>query len=106
MILHPLPSPNPGPAASESRHTSTGYRGRVSWLTERDSDWQSQPPPPRNRLKLVAVVLAGWLAVSLIVLVGLLRFDNRDSGHRSPATGPATSASSPAAGPGSSATSA
>jgi hypothetical protein len=78
----------------------------VSWLTELDSDWQSQPPPPRNRLKLVAVVLAGWLAVSLIVLVGLLRFDNRDSGHRSPATGTATSVSSPAAGPGSSATSA
>ena len=30
-------------------------------------------------------MLAGWLAVSLIVLVGLLRFDNRDSGTGPPA---------------------
>ena len=66
---------------------------RVSWLTELDSDWDAQPPPPRNRLKLVAVVLAGWLAVSLIVLVGLLRFDNRNSGHRA---GPTNSTSSSA----------
>jgi hypothetical protein len=80
----------------------------VSWLTELDPDWDPQPPPPRNRLKLVVAVLAGWLAVSLIVLVGLLRFDSRDSGHRSTGT-PARSApaaSSPATGPDSSATAA
>jgi len=65
----------------------------VSWLTELDSEPDPQPPPPRNRLKLVAAVLAGWLAVSLIVLVGLLRFDGRDSGHRSSPTGTAPSSS-------------
>lgn len=69
---------------------------RVSWLTEPDEDWdqeQEQAPPARHRLRLVAAVLAGWLAVSLIVLVGLLRFGQHDAG-RSPAapTRPATTA--------------
>ncbi|MDQ1738458.1 MAG: hypothetical protein QOE53_110 [Pseudonocardiales bacterium] len=53
---------------------------RVSWLTEPDAEWDEGAAPPRgNRLKMVAAVLAGWLAVSLIVLVGLLRFGDRDS---------------------------
>ena len=75
------------PGNGGPRRTRTGYRGRVSWLTELDSEWDSQPTPPRrNRLKLVAAVLAGWLAVSLLVLVGLLRFDGRDSGPGSGGT--------------------
>lgn len=83
---------------------------RVSRLTEPDEDWdEQQAPPPRNRLKLVAAVLAGWLAVSLIVLVGLLRFDDHDSADRSPSapagrSTPATG-SSAAAGPSGSASS-
>jgi hypothetical protein len=50
---------------------------RVSWLTELDGEWDERaaPPPRGNRLKMVAAVLA----VSLIVLVGLLRFGDRDS---------------------------
>lgn len=67
----------------------------VSWLTEPDEDWDERAAaPPRSRLKLALAVLAGWLAVSLIVLIGLLTFD----GHRpmkqpvsAPTTGPATS---------------
>lgn len=65
---------------------------RVSWLTEPDGDWDERQRPPRNRLKLAVTVLAGWLAVSLIVLVGLLTF----AGHSStdpPTSGLATAAS-------------
>lgn len=68
----------------------------MSWLTEPDEDWDEQEVPPRNRLKLVAAVLAGWLAVSVIVLLGLLRFSDHDSADRS-ANRPATADSSPMA---------
>jgi hypothetical protein len=61
---------------------SRGYGLCVSWLTEPDEDWDEQEPPPRNRLKVAAAVLGGWLAVSLIVLVGLLRFSDRDTSDR------------------------
>lgn len=60
---------------------------RVSWLTELDEDSDAWQRPPRNRLKLAVTVLAGWLAVSLIVLIGLLTF----AGHSS--TGPPAPAS-------------
>ena len=72
---------------------------RVSWLTEPDQDWdEREAPPRRNRLRVVAGLLAGWLAVSLIVLVGLLRFGDRDSsnpraGSPVPRTTPAVSIS-------------
>ncbi|MEO7262516.1 MAG: hypothetical protein ABI047_14875 [Jatrophihabitantaceae bacterium] len=68
----------------------------MSWLTEPDEDWDQREAPPRNRLKLAASVLAGWLAVSLIVLVGLLTF----GGHRSsnkPSNAPPASLSTAAA---------
>ena len=71
---------------------------RVSWLTEPDEDWDTEEAArPRNRLKLVAAVLAGWLAVSLIVLVGLLRFGDRNSAGQ-PAGARAPAATSPPAG--------
>jgi len=53
----------------------------VSWLTEPDQEWDPvDDEPPRSRLRLVALLLGGWLAVSLLVLVGLLAF----GGHRGP----------------------
>lgn len=72
---------------------------RVSWLTEPDEEWDEREAPPRgHRLKMAAAVLAGWLAVSLIVLVGLLRFGDRDSlGKR--AGSPAPKATSTATAP-------
>jgi hypothetical protein len=53
----------------------------VSWLTEPDEDWDPvDDQPPRSRLRLVALLLGGWLAVSLLVLAGLLAF----GGHSHP----------------------
>lgn len=74
----------------------------VSWLTEADEDWDEREAPPRNRLKLAALVLAGWLAVSLIVLVGLLTFGGHpaDKPSGAPGTPGASAASStPASSP-------
>jgi hypothetical protein len=72
----------------------------VSWLTEPGEDWDEQEAPPRNRLKVAAAVLAGWLGVSLIVLIGLLTFDGRRAGEQRPAglAGSTTTASAPAQG--------
>jgi hypothetical protein len=106
MMSQAQPPTYPVQQRQTPRRTATGYRVRVSWLTELDSEWDSQPTPPRrNRLKLVAAVMAGWLAVSLIVLIGLLRFDGRDSGHRSTGTPgrPAATAGATATGPSASA---
>ena len=77
----------------------------VSWLTEPDADWDEPQSRPRSRLKLVALVIAGWLAVSLIVLLGLLALSGHDSGRRpagAPGPGPstATAPSSRSTGPG------
>jgi hypothetical protein len=69
----------------------------VSWLTEPDEDWGEREAPRRSRLKAAAIVLAGWLAVSLIVLVGLLRFSDRDTSDRHPGTRGSTTTASVAA---------
>jgi hypothetical protein len=61
----------------------------VSWLTEPDSDWDYPDDPsnrtgkPRSRLRLVALLLAGWLVVSVLVLVILLAIGGRHSSDRS-----------------------
>lgn len=69
---------------------------RVSWLTEPDEDSDERQRPPRDRLKLAVTMLAGWLAVSLIVLVGLLTFAGpRSTDPTAPASpsGPAAAGS-------------
>ncbi|HEX4726744.1 MAG TPA: hypothetical protein VH298_03045 [Jatrophihabitans sp.] len=75
----------------------------MSWLTEPDEDWDPvDDEPPRSRLRLVALLLGGWLAVSLLVLVGLLAFgghsrsQHQASGSRST---PPVSVSTPTAKP-------
>lgn len=68
----------------------------VSWLTEPDSDWDSPEEPhryddePKSRVKLIALVLGGWLAVSLIVLVLLVALTGKHSTNH--ASGPSTPA--------------
>jgi hypothetical protein len=68
----------------------------VSWLTEPDSEWDSdeRPDEPRSRLRLIALLLAGWLVVSLLVLVILLAISGRHSANQ--AQGPSQSGSSSA----------
>jgi hypothetical protein len=68
----------------------------VSWLTEPDSEWDSdeRPDAPRSKLRLVALLLAGWLVVSLLVLVILLVVSGRRSADQ--AQGPTRSGSSSA----------
>jgi hypothetical protein len=68
----------------------------VSWLTEPDSEWDSdeRPNEPRSRLRLVALLLAGWLVVSLLVLVILLAINGRHPANQ--AQGPTQSGSSSA----------
>ena len=68
----------------------------MSWLTEPDSEWDSeeQSPEPRSKLRLVALLLAGWLVVSVLVLVVLLAVSGRHSGNQ--AGGPSTPAPSAA----------
>lgn len=69
----------------------------MSWLTEPDEeDWDPVDDPPRSRLRLVALLLGGWLTVSLLVLVGLLAFGGH-SGPRHQAGGNSSS-SAPASG--------
>jgi hypothetical protein len=67
----------------------------VSWLTEPDSwenGWQDEDEP-RSRGKLIALIVAGWLVVSLIVLITLLLFHgNRGGGTKAGA--PTTNAGS------------
>jgi hypothetical protein len=62
----------------------------MSWLTEPDEDWDPVDDAPRSRLRLVALLLGGWLAVSLLVLIGLLAFGGH-SGSRHQAGGNSTS---------------
>ncbi len=73
----------------------------MSWLTEPDSEWDSDDSPrkPRSRLRLVALLLGGWLVVSVVVLLILLAVGGHHSADRagSGATaGSSGSASKPA----------
>jgi hypothetical protein len=55
----------------------------VSWLTSPDSDWDPDnpvanvdpyPDEPRSRGRLIFLLVAGWLVVSVFVLIALLTF--------------------------------
>jgi hypothetical protein len=67
----------------------------VSWLTEPDSEWDSEDhaDKPRSRLRLVALLLGGWLVVSVVVLLILLAVGGHSAKH---ATGPVTTSGSTA----------
>lgn len=75
----------------------------MSWLTEPGEDWDpvDDEPAPRSRLRLVALLLGGWLAVSLLVLVGLLVFGGHSHPQRQAggSSTPPASASTPSAKP-------
>ena len=83
-----------------NRHPTDGcgYGVRVSWLTEPDEDWDPVDEAPRSRLRLVALLLGGWLAVSLLVLVGLLVFGGH-SGNRQQSGGNSASATNTSGAP-------
>jgi hypothetical protein len=68
----------------------------MSWLTEPDEEWDPVDDPPRSRLRLVALLLGGWLAVSLLVLIGLLAFGGHSNSRHQ--AGGGSSSSSPATG--------
>lgn len=64
----------------------------MSWLTEPDSEWDSDESPrePRSRLRLIALLLGGWLVVSVVVLLILLAVGGRHSANQ--AGGPGSTA--------------
>jgi hypothetical protein len=64
----------------------------MSWLTEPDDEWDDEVDAPRSRVKLIAIILGGWLAVSLLVLVGLLTFSHPNSDTKKAGAAPVTSA--------------
>ncbi|MDQ2838619.1 MAG: hypothetical protein M3Y42_07330 [Actinomycetota bacterium] len=75
----------------------------MTWLTEPDEDWDppedSPEHEPKGRLKLLALIFAGWLAVSLLVLIGLLVFGGHSSsgnksGSKQSPVAPGTAATS------------
>jgi hypothetical protein len=82
----------------------------VSWLTEPDSEWDAPGDPsnrtgePRSRLRLVALLLAGWLVVSVLVLLILLAVGGRHSSNRA-SSGSSTTVVTNSARPSSSSTS-
>lgn len=63
----------------------------VSWLTEPDEEWDPAEEAPKSRVKLVALLLGGWLVVSLIVLIGLLAFGGHGNSAKDPVAGPSAS---------------
>ncbi|MFL6162011.1 MAG: hypothetical protein ACJ74U_07265 [Jatrophihabitantaceae bacterium] len=73
----------------------------MSWLTEPDSEWDTpddpsrRPDEPRSRLRLVALLLGGWLVVSVVVLLVLLAIGGRHSSGKS--AGSAATTPGPAA---------
>jgi hypothetical protein len=82
----------------------------VSWLTEPDSEWDAPDDPsnrtgePRSRLRLVALLLGGWLVVSVLVLLILLAVGGRHSSDRVAGSGASTPVATSPAGPSSSST--
>lgn len=65
----------------------------MSWLTEPDSEWDSeqQSEQPRSKLRLVALLLAGWLVVSVLVLVVLVAVSGRHSSNQAGGPTPTSS---------------
>jgi hypothetical protein len=73
----------------------------MSWLMEPDEEWDTPPSDgdrPKSRLRILALVLAGWLVVSALVLIGLLAFGGRHSAQH-PIASADQSATTPAAAP-------
>ena len=73
----------------------------MSWLTEPDSEWDSDdyPRQPRSRLRLVALLLGGWLVVSVVVLLILLAVGGHHSSNKAGGSGTTVGNSSTASRP-------
>lgn len=73
----------------------------MSWLTEPDSEWDfdDSPRPPRSRLRLIALLLGGWLVVSVVVLLILLAVGGHHSSNQAGGSGSTAGNSSSAGRP-------
>ena len=74
----------------------------MSWLTEPD-DWDTderEPDEPKSRLRLIALILGGWLVVGIVVLVVLLAVGGgKKDGTAEPGPSASAVSASPSASP-------
>jgi hypothetical protein len=85
---------NPGRKTNASQ--GPGYGCSVTWLTDPSDEWGNDDDAPRSRLKLIGLIVAGWLIVSLLVLTGLVLFKGSQSGETKSSTKPSASATASA----------
>jgi hypothetical protein len=81
---------NPGPKTNASQ--GPGYGWLVTWLTDPAEEWDDDGDAPRSHLKLIGVIVAGWLIVSLLVLAGLVLFKGSKSADTKSSAKPGASA--------------
>jgi hypothetical protein len=82
--------------------TRARYGGAVTWLTDPADEWDDDTEPPRSHMKLIVAIVAGWLFVSLLVLIGLVLFKGSSSHDKKASQSPTAIAKSTATGTGTS----
>jgi hypothetical protein len=80
---------NGRPKTNASQRPSYGWP--VTWLTDPADEWDDADDAPRSHLKLIGVIVGGWLIVSLLVLAGLVLFKGSKSTEAKTSTTPSAS---------------